>query len=888
MTAATLTRTHFSIGRAAEYFDAKELAAQTGRPRHEFAAVVLKELVDNALDAAETAGVAPEIGITVAVDDSELTIAVADNGSGLAPETLIRILDFDTRTSDKNRYRSPTRGAQGNALKTVVGIPTALGSTEPIVIESCGTRHTIRPKLDLAGNVDVGHAQDDGGPTVGTSVTVTLPAAGQTLWAGDWGKAFALCNPHAFVKIAFLDRRSNRAQPSDDEPPDFYEHPPTVEFPGTWTKWLPTDPTSPHWYNEGALQSLIDAEIAYGRASGAESKLLRPFVAEFRGLSSTVKTKQVCGAVPQAKRLADLNGDTSSLLAAMRSASAPAKPAALGWIGKEHVREVFDREYGIVGDQFWYRRVEQTTATGIPFVVEAAVAATDDPGGLVTAINFSPTFTDPLANSYLACEENQVYGHGVRGFLGHAHVLPLWEVAAAAAAAAAAAFVHIVCPALVFLDRGKTSLDPPPELTAAMGQALWRVSKALWREGERAERDAAAAERRHGRQARPVTAKISVKDAVWAVMEAGWAETTDDGAKVASNRTLFYHVRPLMQRYAAERGLTVGELTPTYFGQRLLPRYQREVRKLPRVYYEPRGTLYEPHTGETVDLGTLQVEGYHVPDWTYDKILFVEKQGLWPVLEQARLAERYDMAIVAGQGFATVAARVLLARASTGHDIRIFVAHDADPSGYNICRTIREETDRMPDHRIDVVDIGLTVEDARDLGLQTETYPRLKKLPADLVLTDLARTMFEGKRQLSAKGKVSWIAERVELNAFTSAQLIAYIEDGLAKAGATAKVVPDAATIERETVDRIRDGVGARLAEWVADAIDLDALADRLAAGISPHPDRVTPEAIRRQFETNRVIDWRTAAATWAGLAVSEADAAIVQAVRAAIEEAIR
>jgi len=53
----TLIRTHHTIGRAAEYFTARELEAQTGQPRTMFAAVVLKELVDNALDAAETTGV---------------------------------------------------------------------------------------------------------------------------------------------------------------------------------------------------------------------------------------------------------------------------------------------------------------------------------------------------------------------------------------------------------------------------------------------------------------------------------------------------------------------------------------------------------------------------------------------------------------------------------------------------------------------------------------------------------------------------------------------------------------------------------------------------------------------------------------------------------------
>jgi DNA topoisomerase VI subunit B len=222
--AVQLQRTHFSTGRAAEYFDAKELAAQTGRPRHEFAAAVLKELVDNALDAAETAGIAPEVRVTIDRDGDDIAITVADNGPGLAPEVVKRILDFETRTSDKSRYRAPTRGAQGNALKTVVGIPTALGGTHPITVESRGVRHAIRPKLDAAGYVDVGHTVDEVAPTDGTTVTVTLPAFGQELSAYRWADAFALANPHADLSVRIRDasRASNGVlNPASTTPPFF-------------------------------------------------------------------------------------------------------------------------------------------------------------------------------------------------------------------------------------------------------------------------------------------------------------------------------------------------------------------------------------------------------------------------------------------------------------------------------------------------------------------------------------------------------------------------------------------------------------------------------------------------------------------------------------------
>ena len=148
---ALLHRTTFEVSRASEYFDARQLSALTGVPQTEFASVCLKELVDNSLDACETAGVSPEIGIDVYGDEDTLRISVMDNGPGIPPELVHKVLDYNIRVSDKAAYRSPTRGAQGNALKTVIGIPYALGARKPLVVTARGVRHSIAPWVDPAG-----------------------------------------------------------------------------------------------------------------------------------------------------------------------------------------------------------------------------------------------------------------------------------------------------------------------------------------------------------------------------------------------------------------------------------------------------------------------------------------------------------------------------------------------------------------------------------------------------------------------------------------------------------------------------------------------------------------------------------------------------------------
>src|SRR4051812_48940878 len=59
----------------------------TGQPRDRFPDVVLKELLDNALDAAENAGVQPHISVLLRRRGRILVIAVRDNGNGILPDS---------------------------------------------------------------------------------------------------------------------------------------------------------------------------------------------------------------------------------------------------------------------------------------------------------------------------------------------------------------------------------------------------------------------------------------------------------------------------------------------------------------------------------------------------------------------------------------------------------------------------------------------------------------------------------------------------------------------------------------------------------------------------------------------------------------------------------
>ena len=458
---ARLERTAFETSRAAEYFDARQLSALTGVPQHEFASVCLKELIDNALDACETAQVEPVVNVEVERDDETMRLTVSDNGPGIAPEVVRKVLNYNVRVSDKAAYRSPTRGAQGNALKTVIGIPYALGSRKPLIVTAQGVRHSIKPWVDPASTVhfhyDDEGAVDDG--TVGTRVSVDIPAGWHEQSAyGDyfhdqdfdplhWVRSFAAFNRHATL--------SYHGKDEDSEVAEIYKS--THE--GAFKKYVPSQQTSPHWYSAESLKGLVFSHIGHAK-NGGKDLPLGTFVRQFQGLTSTAKAKAVCSALPPGfTHLSSFENDpgmATLLLAAMKAESKPPKAGALGWVGEQHFRSFFEHVYGEVKEYKYVRR-SSTLPSGLPFIFEFALAILDRPGHLYCGINFSPTFGDPLEGTTLAGPEFRA--GGIRGFLSSAYALPTTDSAWYRTPASVAVAAHIITPAPLFLDRGKTRLD---------------------------------------------------------------------------------------------------------------------------------------------------------------------------------------------------------------------------------------------------------------------------------------------------------------------------------------------------------------------------------------------------------------------------------------------
>jgi DNA topoisomerase VI subunit B len=367
-------------------------------------------------------------------------ITVEDNGPGIPPDVVEDILDFSVRVSSREAYVSPTRGAQGNALKTIVAMPFALqGEHGRVEIEARGLHHTINFSVDrIRQQPVVDHNVGASDVTNGTRVRVLWPdsacsileeAKARFLQIAD---QYAWLNPHLSITVDWFGNLSV------DEATD-----------PAWAKWRPSDPTSPHWYTPAHLERLVAGYVAHDADRG-RMRTVRELVTEFRGLTGTAKQKRVLDAtgLSRAPLSALVNGNgldpqkVGHLLATMKEHSAPVKPKILGVIGREHFRQRFAAA-GCEMESFDYKPVMDTT-DDIPWVVETAFGWCPEAKArrLVTGVNWSPGIINPF-------RELGWFGQSLDTILSQQRVDRNEPVILV---------LHIACPRVEYTDRGKSAV----------------------------------------------------------------------------------------------------------------------------------------------------------------------------------------------------------------------------------------------------------------------------------------------------------------------------------------------------------------------------------------------------------------------------------------------
>jgi hypothetical protein len=358
---------------------------------------------------------------------------------------------------------------------------------------------------------------------------------------------------------------------------------------------------------------------------------------------------------------------------------------------------------------------------------------------------------------------------------------------------------------------------------------------------------------------------ISIKEAAAQIMEQAYLQASGGGTLPANARQIMYAARPHIQQ------VTGRELDDNYFTQAILPDYLDEHGVDWDVIYDARGHFTEPHDGESFGIGTLEVrqylDGFQDPDiidagfsqakvktkgpsGNFGAVLFIEKEGFAPILKAAQIADRFDIAIKSTKGMSVTAARALADEMCSQHAIPLLL-HDFDKAGFSIAGTLQRDTRRyqfMND--IAVVDLGLSLADVEAMGLEAE-HQHHRKVSRSALEENLRTNgaseaeiafMFRDFDNLRS-------TRRVELNAMTSPQFVAFVERKL-RANSITKVVPDDDVLE-EMYTAI--GKGRRLEAVIEELDELDAKDCK--------PPKNLKQRVRKVLEKHPAKRWDAAVA---------------------------
>jgi Topoisomerase 6 subunit A/Spo11, Toprim domain len=337
--------------------------------------------------------------------------------------------------------------------------------------------------------------------------------------------------------------------------------------------------------------------------------------------------------------------------------------------------------------------------------------------------------------------------------------------------------------------------------------------------------------------------RTSQKDIVLENLDAVIADVSG-GRYRFGQRQLLYGLRPIIRNETGET-LQLGNFTA------IVTEHEAEHGEIPLMYREPRGSIYHPHRGETITLGTLMVEEYERPLWTFNKLLYIEKEGFSEALKDVRWGERHDCALLSSKGFSTRAARDLVDKLAE-HDeaVEVFCAHDADGPGTMIYQTFQEATKARGARKIKIINLGLEPWEAIEMGLEVEDVEigKKRKPVADYVLD----------REDLAPNGTSWEewlqTHRIELNAMTTPQFIEWLDGKLAAYG---KLVPPPDVLEAGLHERIEDKVRATITERILREANIDAqVAAALAKIETPDADTLA-EGIVQLFGAKPDAEWR-------------------------------
>ncbi len=684
----------FSFNREFDFVRLDGLQRATGRPAHEWDLYIVKELVDNALDADETLwrddpAQFPRVDIRMEYipiperQAQQLYIQVG-NRAIFPVEQIEDIFATGWYTSRKAFMKGLTRGSLGNALKTLLGIPYVLRNRlasdwkpdlKPMAIICDGKEFLPRYEVNsTAQTIQFNCDASDVRPTDGTIFRVGLDHFEQEMprmlaQIALLAQQYRLCNPHAqFTWSVEIGGEEWQVQ-----------HTPVAGWPD---KFLGVAPIQ--WYSHTAFQDLLGALYRKQFGEKTDGLLRVEMICHcFAGFDAAERTAAVAtayGNTGLTKHEIETQS-VSRLYKALCNNSDRFDSNRLGRLGLAHVRGMIRDAFPTEGEILYEVATDAGHDPDTPFVTEVAVARLKDDGQdgqrqIWAAINFAPTYGDPFLSRWLRAPvqpEKPVLG--LRGLLDAYDLRDNSPVVL---------FLHLICPTIEHSEFSKTEINHLP-FKQVLGDLLDKLLTGLKRSREEEE--------------------LRLEQAVFKVLDAILGELKEDERFVFDQ--LLERLRVRLRQDAAlatwlERPESVGRL------QTYIASYQARNTVLSQHVARPAAaTVSLPiHPDRHVSVPVEHFSADLAVRYHVNKLLYLQARELEPVVVENGWLCRMDMALLRTPPTSEELRQALVQCVALSH-LPLLILHNADEPGRTSVGQVRKWLEDRHLSNAMVVDLGL-------------------------------------------------------------------------------------------------------------------------------------------------------------------------------------
>lgn len=653
------------------FFTEGGLNGMTGMPPSGYDFVIIKEILDNALDAIESKD---EKNIELIADEN--SIKIFDNGPGLSKNLIEDMYDYSSLTSKNRVFKAPSRGQQGMGLKSVIGICFIKGYTI--------RWHTKEGIYDAFLNVTL------------DNIDIQLNYVGETQHKGIEIIGYREQNSKFYRNIINSYRYVNR---------DILFH--TIIY-GEDKKLLPTVET-----NEKGNKT----NIMFYKEFSDFRRLVEIYAKEFPDITYKqfiiqIFNTQLSNVKPSYRgKLRNIVWEKDSrLIEENFNAMKRKQPKKAGTILKQSLAWTKQKDPVLImygKDGF---------GNNVPILVEIEVTKIPEQyykkGSLHCRVFINNTLSYHDEESvqfkrgkYKIDSKKPEYASNLYHLLRKNDEYQF--------------IFHFVSSGLEYKDPGKTKFDITPYMDEFCHELQKKISKEhkkyLLENGTKKTNRSIMREKMD--EAYYMTStngkyNITVRQLYYKVRELAGATEKDlnynDFSQTIATEWLNKHPELKTRVHFSDRGVF----------------YLRDER-----LGIGTGTFLEFEENQQWSKNTLTIQGNanvsgdFIKDfqikYDYDKALYIEKTGFDGLFNAEGVDSKYHMAVISGQGFATRSAKEILSICQD-QGLTLYCLHDLDIYGINIFNSLQESNDKFQG-QLKVIDLGITIEDINYYNITPET-----------------------------------------------------------------------------------------------------------------------------------------------------------------------